>query len=229
MPYVAPEGHPMKRILLAALPLLLALPLAAAEPQEVNRNVRFGLPAPASKDRDAYLIERPQYVLSYNAKSHTPNWVCWRLAADDIGKAARGPFSPDPLLPGNIAKVTSHVYDASGFDRGHMCPAQDRSSTQADMDATFYTSNIVPQAPNNNQRAWLGRRRSRAAPPEGMRRSAPTGRSNGPRSTRTSSRFPFTPRVPGVSWSMCIRSCATGPGPSSQMGTSATVTRSSPG
>jgi endonuclease G len=145
----------MKRRLLPVLALILALPLAAQEAREPNRNVRFGLPAPADqKDREAYLIERPQYVLSYNAKTRTPNWVGWRLTREDIGKAARGPFAPDPDLPRTIAKVTSHVYDGCGFDRGHMCPAQDRSSTQADMDATFFTSNIVPQAPNCNQRGW---------------------------------------------------------------------------
>jgi endonuclease G len=135
--------------------LLLAVPLPAEPPKEPNPNVRFGLPAPADpKDRDAYLIERPQYVLSYNATKRTPNWVAWRLTKDDIGKAKRGPFSPDPLLPANIAKVTSGVYDGGGFDRGHLCPAQDRSATQADMDATFYTTNIIPQSPHCNQRAW---------------------------------------------------------------------------
>src|SRR5262245_55265752 len=69
-------------------PALLALLLAAPPPaaQEpganpaVNPNVRFGLPAPAKaspESREAYLIERPQYVLSYNAKTRTPNWVSW--------------------------------------------------------------------------------------------------------------------------------------------------------
>jgi endonuclease G len=54
--------------------LLLALPLPAQQ-KESNPNVRFGLPAKADqKDRDAYLIERPQYVLSYNASTRTPNW-----------------------------------------------------------------------------------------------------------------------------------------------------------
>jgi hypothetical protein len=54
----------MKRRLLPVLALILALPLAAQEAREPNnRNVRFGLPAPADqKDREAYLIERPQYV-----------------------------------------------------------------------------------------------------------------------------------------------------------------------
>src|SRR5262245_22769490 len=144
----------MKRLLLPILALLLVLQLPAQETKEPNRNVRLGLPASASTEREAFLIERPQYVLSYNARTRTPNWVCWRLSKEDIGKAARGPFAPDPALPKNIAKVSSHVYDGGGFDRGHMCPAQDRSATQDDMDATFYTTSIVPQAPHCNQRAW---------------------------------------------------------------------------
>jgi endonuclease G len=158
-----------KRLFSLLLSLFLILPVACQEakrpPNEpgngapvaelTNPNVRFGLPAHADHaDHTAYLIERPQYVLSYNGKKHDPNWVCWRLTHADIGKAVRGAFVPDLDLPPGIAKVGSHVYDGSGFDRGHMCPAQDRSSSQADMDATFHTTNIVPQAPLCNQRGW---------------------------------------------------------------------------
>jgi endonuclease G len=116
------------------------------------------MPAPAKaspESREAYLIDRPQYVLSYNAKTRTPNWVCWRLRKEDIGNAARGPFQPDPLLPkGVIARVTSRDYEGSGFDRGHQCPAKDRSATQPDCDATFYMTNVVPQSPASNQKGW---------------------------------------------------------------------------
>ena len=55
--------------------LFFVAPLAAAEP---NPNVRFGTPSPARADprqREDYLIARPQYVLSYNAEKRTPNWV----------------------------------------------------------------------------------------------------------------------------------------------------------
>jgi endonuclease G len=138
--------------------LLLVLLLGCQTPRlESNPNVRFGMPSPARKDpsqRDNYLIERPQYVLSYNDEKKTPNWVCWRLRASDIGDAERGPFNPDPDLPKGFLKVTSHVYDGSGFDRGHMCPAKDRSSRQEDCDATFYMTNVVPQSPNSNQKGW---------------------------------------------------------------------------
>jgi endonuclease G len=153
------KGNPMvtaaKHLSQPLLVLLLAVtPLAAQEP---SPNVRFGMPSPAradSKQRDGYLIERPQYSLSYNAGTHTPNWVSWRLRQADIGKAERGPFEPDPLLPKGFAAVTTHVYDGSGFDRGHMCPAKDRSGSQPDEDATFYLTNVVPQSPASNQKGW---------------------------------------------------------------------------
>ncbi len=141
---------------LAALAAALA-PLSAEPTRQVSPHAPYGLPAsrtrPAAEDED-YRIQRPQYVLSYNGDKLRPNWVAWRLEADDLGKSSRGPFEPDPLLPRDIAKVTTHDYDGSGFDRGHMCPAQDRSGQQKDMDATFYLTNIVPQAPNCNQRGW---------------------------------------------------------------------------
>jgi endonuclease G len=57
-------------------------------------------------------------------------------------------------LPKGFAKVTSHAYDGSGFDRGHMCPAKDRSAKQADCDATFFMTNVVPQSPASNQKGW---------------------------------------------------------------------------
>jgi len=126
-------------------------------PQKRSPNIRFGLPSAAKADpeqREDYLIERPQYTLSYNAKTKFPNWVSWRLRKTDIGKAQRVPFEPDPLLPKGFAKVTSNTYNGSGFDRGHMCPAHDRSSDQKDIEATFYMTNIVPQSPNSNQKGW---------------------------------------------------------------------------
>jgi endonuclease G len=115
------------------------------------------MPAAATADpkqRENYLIDRPQYVLSYNDKTKTPNWVCWNLTAKDIGKTARGAFEPDPDLPAGFDKVLPKTYSGGGFDRGHMCNSKDRSDTEANNDVTFYMTNMVPQAPNNNQKTW---------------------------------------------------------------------------
>ncbi len=122
-----------------------------------NRNVRFGMPADAKHDpasRDAYLIDRPQYVLSYNDSTRNPNWVCWNLNATDIGNATRAAFKSDPDLPKDFYHVRNDDYVGTGFDKGHMCASKDRSATDADNDITFYLTNVVPQAPNNNQKGW---------------------------------------------------------------------------
>jgi endonuclease G, mitochondrial len=120
-------------------------------------NVGLGAPGPASADGSAperYLIERPQYVLSYNAPLGLPNWVAWHLDAADLGETGRGRFAPDPRLPAGMYRVTPKDYTGSGFDRGHMCPSGDRTANRADNDAVFLMTNIVPQAPANNQGAW---------------------------------------------------------------------------
>src|SRR5437763_464390 len=101
---------------LLAFVVTVAAPLASQEPgkgQGVNRNIKFGMPAEATadpKNRDNYLISRDQYVLSYNDKTKTPNWVCWHLTAKDIGHIPRGPFQPDPDLPPGFEKVTPKTY-----------------------------------------------------------------------------------------------------------------------
>lgn len=125
--------------------------------QLANRNVRFGYPGPASADpayRDAFLIERSQYVLCYNEPRRIPNWVSWQLTAADIGNTDRGAFVPDILLPPGFTRVTTHDYDRSGFDRGHLCPSKDRSDTRENNDATFFLTNVAPQAPKFNRQSW---------------------------------------------------------------------------
>src|SRR5258708_3215089 len=67
--------------------LLVALPIGA---QETNRNIRFGAPKHAARQfkepkLEDHVITRDQYVLSYNGKLNTPNWVSWQLVKSDIG------------------------------------------------------------------------------------------------------------------------------------------------
>lgn len=135
-------------------------PSPTGEPGQTltNRNVRFGMPAEAKTDsasKDAYLIEREQYVLSYNDSKKTPNWVCWNLKKSDIGDTKRAPgFEPDPDLPAGFHHIRQSDYNGSGFDRGHICPSKDRSDTPENNKFTFFTTNIVPQAPKCNRGTW---------------------------------------------------------------------------
>ncbi len=102
-----------------------------------------------------YLMVKPQYVLSYNSTKKTANWVSWHLSKAWFGTAARqDDFRSDATLPSTWIKVTPSNYTNSGFDKGHMCPSADRNGSVADNSATFLMTNMIPQAPNNNQITW---------------------------------------------------------------------------
>lgn len=102
-----------------------------------------------------YLMVKPQYVLSYNNSKLTSNWVSWHLSSAWIGSAPRqNNFRADNTLPSTWVWVGGTDYSSSGFDRGHMCPSADRTGSTTDNSATFLMTNMVPQAPNNNQITW---------------------------------------------------------------------------
>ena len=118
----------------------------------------LGNPSNATPDinnENNYLMNKPQYSLSYNRSRATANWVGWRLDSSWIGNVDRqDDFRPDPQLPEGWYQVTSNDYTGSGYDRGHMTPSGDRTRSIADNSATFLMTNIVPQLAANNQGAW---------------------------------------------------------------------------
>ena len=110
-----------------------------------------------STNMNHYLMEKPQYILSYNNSRGSANWVSWHLSTAWKGTAARqDDFRGDDALPANFYKASSTAYSSSGFDRGHLCPSDDRDSSIADNSATFLMTNMFPQSPNLNRITWLG-------------------------------------------------------------------------
>ena len=102
-----------------------------------------------------YLLDRPQYAVSYSRDNGTPNWVSWHLDSTWLGSTPRqDSFRNDTSLPAGWYQVQETDYSGSGYDRGHMCPSGDRTKTVADNDATFLMTNMIPQAPTNNQQTW---------------------------------------------------------------------------
>ena len=102
-----------------------------------------------------YLLYKPQYALSYHRDRGIPNWVSWHLSPEWRGSADRqDDFRPDATLPAGWYQVQATSYTGSGFDRGHNCPSADRTNTVADNSATFLMTNMMPQAPRNNQQTW---------------------------------------------------------------------------
>ena len=105
---------------------------------------------------DNYLVSKSQYVLAYDNSRGTAKWVAWHLSTAWKGPAPRCDcYAMDQALPLSFFRVVSSDYTNTGFDRGHMCPSEDRDATDADNEATFRMSNIMPQAPRLNQITWV--------------------------------------------------------------------------
>jgi endonuclease G, mitochondrial len=122
----------------------------------VSVHTTLGLPAAAStSDPNNYLSVKSGYVISYNGSRKVPNWVSWELNTSYLGSAPRqDTFRPDDTLPGTVPQASLADYSGSGYDRGHMCPSADRTLTVTANSQTFYLTNMIPQAANNNQGPW---------------------------------------------------------------------------
>ena len=118
----------------------------------------FGNPSNAdlTSSNDNLLIDQHYYVESYNATKGEPNWVCWHLDASNTTNAQGrlDNFAAYSGLPVGVYQVQSNSYSGSGFDRGHNCPSADRTSSYNANSATFLMTNMIPQAPQNNQQTW---------------------------------------------------------------------------
>ena len=118
----------------------------------------FGNPSNATTDlanENNYLMEKPQYSLSYNRSKATANWTAWRLDSSWIGSTQRqDDFRPDSSLPAGWYQVLDNDYSGSGYDRGHLCPSGDRTNSIPNNSATFLMTNMMPQLAANNQGPW---------------------------------------------------------------------------
>jgi endonuclease G, mitochondrial len=127
-------------------------------PGLVIEHLVMGNPSAAVFDTSCpanYLMEKHQYVLSYNRDRGIPNWIAWHLDSTWLGTAPRqDDFRRDTLLPDGWYQVNSTSYQRSGYARGHHCPSADRTNTIENNSATFLMTNMMPQVADNNSGPW---------------------------------------------------------------------------
>jgi endonuclease G len=87
--------------------------------------------------------------------------VSYNLEATHFGPEDRCDcFTFDPALPAAFRRYTTADYTGAGdfhgfgIDRGHLARSFDRTSGSLDNAFTFYFTNIIPQAADNNQGPW---------------------------------------------------------------------------
>ncbi|HEA30942.1 MAG TPA: DNA/RNA non-specific endonuclease [Leeuwenhoekiella sp.] len=100
------------------------------------------------------IVYHKYYTLSYSEPDEQAEWVAYELTKEQLkGNSYKRPyFEIDPDVPTGAADWRN--YKNSGYDRGHLCPAGDRTFDKQAYLETFLTSNISPQKHDFNSGIW---------------------------------------------------------------------------
>jgi endonuclease G len=99
-----------------------------------------------------YLAVKKGYVMSYNGVEGRANWVGWTLQFSDLGPVERSNrYRQDDNFPRGFKIIDEKDYRDSGYDRGHLCNSEDRTSSEYLNEETFLMSNMIPQTPELNR------------------------------------------------------------------------------
>lgn len=100
------------------------------------------------------IVNHSGYSLSYSEDHEQAEWVAYELKKTQLSKNEfeRPYFVQDRDISTGSADYRN--YRNSGFDRGHLCPAGDRSYNYEVYHETFLTSNISPQQHDFNSGIW---------------------------------------------------------------------------
>ena len=109
---------------------------------------------------DYIIIRHNSYTLAYDTNHNHTIWCEYVLTSNQLCNSIAkrsNDFRPDPFLLNNtniLVVIRNNNYYNSGYDKGHLCPAQDRCYSDKDMSETFYMSNMSPQDPSFNRGIW---------------------------------------------------------------------------
>ncbi len=101
------------------------------------------------------IVDHGGFVLSYYEDWEQAEWVAYVLSREHLEQEwgrRDDNFRSDPLV--STGSATPFDYRGSGYDRGHLAPFADFAWNDTLADATFYMSNVSPQARQFNQGVW---------------------------------------------------------------------------
>lgn len=91
-----------------------------------------------------------QYVSLYDARNRAVLLVSELVSAGPHDVPRTNSFRKDPRVPNGVSTTE---YNYSGYDRGHMAPADDASNANQ-MRQSMLTTNTTPQDPKLNEGRW---------------------------------------------------------------------------
>lgn len=102
-----------------------------------------------------FLCRDGVYALNFEVSTRTAQWVVEHLRATDLDQrdaVRQEDFRPDPDM--GMWSPRLEDYRDSGWDRGHLAPADDYREDPVKMSQSFYLTNIVPQNAIMNRGVW---------------------------------------------------------------------------
>jgi endonuclease G len=104
------------------------------------------------------IVEHKYYTVCMDYEKRQARWVMYMLTPEMAGEfetdvERKSSFRKNPLI-GNDMQLTNRDYMYSGYDRGHLVPAEDMDVNEVAMCESFYYSNTSPQHPNMNRGIW---------------------------------------------------------------------------
>lgn len=117
---------------------------------EINTSEVYFLPTSTTNQ----VISHQTYYLSYSEEHEQAEWVAYELKKEHLQKHnfKRPYFNQDPKVTTESAHWNN--YKNSGYSRGHLLPAGDRTFSKEAYDETFFTSNVSPQLQQFNSGIW---------------------------------------------------------------------------
>lgn len=134
---------PLPSVSAKALPSSPAVVSPSLPANRVSQIMKHGFP---SLDN---LRTFEDYVLSYDRRNRTANWVFEHLHKGNVHKVdgidrEKCDFTEDTSIHQHF-RATNQDYKGSGYDRGHLVAAGNHRASQKAMEQTFLLSNIAPQ------------------------------------------------------------------------------------
>ncbi len=109
--------------------------------QQYNEHILYGYPSTQGS-----ILIRKGYVLDHDNNKKVATWVSYHLTDKYLVQNVKrsDDFRPDLDLP-KSQRSELIDYKNSGYDRGHLCPAEDMRRSQQTESESFLLSNMAPQ------------------------------------------------------------------------------------
>jgi endonuclease G len=100
-------------------------------------------------------VNHKSFILAYAEEHEQAEWVAYRLTIDQLKEVVQersNSFRPDTSITTSSASLAD--YRGSGYDKGHLAPAQDMSFDVQSESESFLLSNMSPQVAAFNRGIW---------------------------------------------------------------------------